>query len=224
MQDYAPLSPPYRVFVLDDHKLVTELLAQRLATDTAIRVVGSGNTGNAAFEFLAQHRVDVLLLDMELGGEDGIGLARSLLQREPGLRILGLSGYVDSHYPLALLEAGGRGFLSKRTTTRELVDSVRRVARGDLAVGADVAWHLATAVRDAGPMHRLRGLTHKESEVLRLLSLGHNADEISEALAISIKTVQSHRHNLRRKLNLKSDVEMCLLALKAGLVRVHEAK
>ena len=101
---------------------------------------------------------------------------------------------------------------------------MRRVARGDLAISPDVAFHLATAVREAGPVSKLRGLTAKEVEVLKLLSRGHSVDEISATLAISPKTVQSHRHNLRRKLKLKSDVELCLLALKAGFVRVHEAK
>ena len=224
MQAYAPLAPPFRVYLADDHKLVTELLAQRLICDAAIDVVGSGNSGAATVHFLRQHRVDVLLLDMELDGDDGVRVARELLAHDPGLRIVGLSAHVDSHYPLTLLEAGGRGFLSKRATTRELVEGVRRVARGDLAISPDVAFHLATSVREAGPVNKLRGLTLKEIEVMKLLSLGHSLSEISELLAISVKTVQSHRHNLRRKLNLKSDVELCLLALKAGFVRIHEAK
>jgi two-component system invasion response regulator UvrY len=224
MQTYAPLSPPYRVFVLDDHVFIAELLAHRLSTDSAIKVVGSGTSGAAACEFVRRERVDIILLDMELADDDGVRIARELLALEPRLRLLGLSAHVASHYPTTLLEAGGRGFLSKRASTRELVDGVRRVARGDLAISADVAFHLATAVQNSGPLHRLRDLTGKEAEVLRLLSCGHSIDEISGVLAISAKTVQTHRSNLRRKLHLKSDVELCLLALKAGMVRVHEAK
>ena len=144
MQGYLPLSPPFRVYVVDDHKLVAELLTQRLSIDNAILVVGSGNSGAAARHFLAEQRVDVVLLDMEIGDENGITVARELLALDPRLRIIGLSAYVESHYPLALLEAGGRGFLSKRITTRDLVEGVRRVARGDLAIGPDVAYHLAT--------------------------------------------------------------------------------
>jgi DNA-binding NarL/FixJ family response regulator len=224
MQEYAPLSPPYRVYVVDDHKLVTELLSLRLSTDQAISVVGSGNTGAAARRFVAEQRVDVVLLDMEIGEEDGVGVARELLAIEPRLRIVGLSAFVSSHYPLTLLEAGGRGFLSKRITTRELVENVRRVARGDLAIGADVAYHLATAVRDSGPVNKLRLLTGKESSVLQLLARGFAIDEIAQDLQMSAKTVQAHRNNMRRKLKLRSDVELCLMALKAGFVRVHEAK
>ena len=224
MQEYAPLSPPYRVYLVDDHKLVTELLTHGLAADHAITVVGSGNNGAAAKRFVAEQRVDVVLLDMEIGQEDGVGLARELLVIDPRLRIIGLSAFVSTHYPLTLLEAGGRGFLSKRTTPRELADSVRRVARGDLAISADVAYHLATDVRDVGPVNKLRLLTGKESSVLHLLARGYAVEEIAQDLHMSAKTVQAHRNNMRRKLKLRSDVELCLMALKAGFVRVHEAK
>ncbi|MCC6710223.1 MAG: response regulator transcription factor [Gammaproteobacteria bacterium] len=224
MQEYAPLSPPYRVYVVDDHKLVTELLIHRLSGDPAIHVVGSGNCGAAARHFVAEQRVDIVLLDMEIGEEDGIGVARELLAIDPRLRIIGLSAFAAGHYPLTLLEAGGRGYLSKRITTRELADNVRRVARGDLAIGADVAYHLATDVRDSGPVNKLRQLTGKENSVLCLLARGWAVEEIAEDLNMSPKTVQTHRNNMRRKLKLRSDVELCLLALKAGFVRVHEAK
>ncbi len=224
MQEYAPLSPPYRVYIVDDHKLVTELLAHRLSADSSISVVGSGNTGAAARHFVAEHRVDIVLLDMEIGQEDGVGLARELLAVDARLRIIGLSAHISSHYPLTLLEAGGRGYLSKRITARDLADNVRRVARGDLAIGADIAYHLATDVRDSGPVNKLRSLTGKESSVLALLARGFAVEEIARDLQMSAKTVQAHRNNMRRKLKLRSDVELCLLALKAGFVRVHEAK
>ena len=224
MQEYASLSPPYRVYVVDDHKLVTELLTQRLSTDHAIAVVGSGNSGASACHFVAEQPVDVVLLDMEIGEEDGVGVARELLAIDPRLRIIGLSAFASGHYPLTLLEAGGRGFLSKRSSTRDLVENVRRVARGDLAIGADVAYHLATNVRDMGPVNKLRNLTPKEGAVLRLLARGYATDEIATELDMSPKTVQTHCSNMRRKLGLRSDVELCLMALKAGLVRVHEAK
>lgn len=224
MQEYASLAPPYRVYVVDDHKLVTELLTQRLSTDHAIAVVGSGNCGASARHFVAEQPVDVVLLDMEIGDEDGVGVARELLAIDPRLRIIGLSAFAAGHYPLTLLEAGGRGFLSKRTSTRDLVENIRRVARGDLAIGADVAYHLATNVRDMGPVNKLRNLTPKEAAVLRLLARGYATDEIATELDMSPKTVQTHCSNMRRKLALRSDVELCLMALKAGLVRVHEAK
>lgn len=224
MQRYAPLSPPFRVFVLDDHKFVGELLAQRLATDPHIDVLGIGNRASAGLEVIADEAIDIMLVDMDLGEDDGVEITREMLALRPGLRVIGLSAHFESHYPLALLEAGGRGFLSKRASAREVIDGVRRVARGDLAISPEVAFYLATEVKEPGPAARLRALTAKELEVLELLSRGCSVGEISESLGISAKTVQSHRASMKRKLDLTTDVELCLLALRAGIVRVHDAK
>lgn len=224
MQHFAPLAPPFRVYVVDDHHFIAELLAQRLTADTAIDVVGMGNSGSQALAFVRTQRVDIVLLDMQLEDDNGVHVACELLACDPRLRVIGLSAHHDSHYPLSLLEAGARGFIAKRASTRELIEGVRRVARGDLAISPDVAYHLATGVRECGPRQRLQQLTPKETEVLRMLARGHAVAEIACALAISAKTVHSHRNAMRRKLKLGSDVELCLLALKAGLVHMHETR
>ena len=102
------------------------------------------------------------------------------------------------------------------------MDAVRRVARGDLAVSSDVAFHLATAVRDDGAVRRVKGLSPRELEVLRLLATGVALDQIAESLGISVKTIQSHRKNLRTKLKVQTDAALCLTALKAGMVSLRD--
>ncbi len=224
MTSYSPLSPPFRVFILDDHKFISELLAHRLATDHQVKVVGIANKASAALHFLGEQAADIALVDMQLGEEDGVDSARRMLEVAPDLRIIGLSAHAESHYPIALLEAGGRGFVSKRASATEIADGVRRVARGDLAISADVAFYLATEMKESGPVNRLRALTAKEVEVLELLSRGYSIGEISDTLEISNKTVQSHRASMKKKLSLTTDVELCLLALKAGLVHMHDTR
>lgn len=224
MQHYPPLAVPHRVYVLDDHQLVAELLAQRLAVDRGIEVVGLGRRAEDARHAVTTQRVDILLLDMQLEDSDGIALARELLTLAPRLRIIGLSAHHDTHYPQSLLEAGGRGFIAKKASSRELLEGIRRVARGDLAIGADVAYHFATAVGEAGPQRQLARLTEKEFDVFTQIARGHSLDEISAELGITLKTVQSHRSSLRRKLRARNDVELCLLALRAGCLQVHEAR
>ena len=224
MTNYSPLSPPYRIFIVDDHKFIGELLAHRLSTDHHIKVVGIGNNTSAALHSLREQRIDIALVDMELGTESGVNATREMLALDPGLRVIGLSAHSESHYPIALLEAGARGFISKRASATEVVDGIRRVARGDLAISPDVALYLATEMKETGPVRRLRALTVKEIEVLQLLSIGCSVGEISSRLEISTKTVQSHRANMKKKLSLTTDVELCLLALKAGIVRMHDGK
>ncbi len=219
-----PLSPPFRVLIVDDHRIIGELLANRLVADHQIRVLGIGNNISSAVHFIRQQSVDIALVDMEIGEKCGIEASRQLLEINPNLRIIGLSAHFESHYPISLLEAGGRGFISKRSSATDIVDAIRRVARGDLAISPDVALHLATQVRETGPVKRLSLLTGKETEVLQLLAVGHSVDEISAHLNISVKTVQSHRANMKKKLSLTTDVELCLLALRAGIIRVHDGK
>ena len=222
MLHYPPLTPPYHVYILDDHRFLGELLAHRLGADSQVRVVGIGTTRQGVVDYIADHRVDILLLDMELEGADGVAVATELLQQRPNLRVIGVSAHVESHYPLTLLERGARGFVSKRVSTADLLNGIHRVARGDLAISPDVAMHLATSAREPGPVYQLRTLTGKEAEVLRLLARGHGVGTIAHELAITPKTVQSHRANLKRKLHASNDVELCLLALRAGLVAVRE--
>lgn len=224
MSNATPLSLPINVYILDDHRFIGELLAHRLSTDNHIRVVGIANKPSAALHFLQHETVDVVLVDMELGDDDGIDVTRQMLEVKPALRVIGLSAHSESHYPITLLEAGGRGFISKRASTSDVLEGIRRVARGDLAISPDVAFYLATEMKEAGPVRRVRALTAKEIEVLQLISVGCSVDEVSQRLDISSKTVQSHRANMKRKLALTTDVELCLLALRAGIVRVHDVK
>lgn len=222
MNRYDPLTAPVGVAIVDDHKFIAELLAHRLSNDQQINLIGIGNKATTGLALAQNKDVDIVMLDMELGEDDGIAVAREMLLVRPDIRIIGLSAHVECHYPVALLEVGGRGFLSKRTSATELIDGIRRVARGDLAISPDVAYHFATEMREPGPNNQLRALTGKEVDVLKLISLGHSIEEISVALNISEKTVRSHRASMKRKLKLTTDVELCLLALRAGVIRMQE--
>ena len=224
MTTIKPLSMPINVFILDDHKFIGELLAHRLSTDHHINVVGIANKPGAALHALREETIDVVLIDMDLGDDDGVDVARDMLALKPSVRVIGLSAHSESHYPITLLEAGGRGFISKRASATDVLDGIRRVARGDLAISPDVAFYLATEMKEQGPVKRLRALTAKEIEVLQLISLGCSVEEVSARLEISSKTVQSHRANMKKKLDITTDVELCLLALKAGIVNMHDAK
>ena len=215
------LRPPFRVMIVDDHRFVAELLAQRLGVDSQIEVVGIANRVSAALHLAAGQAVDIALLDMELDAEDGLYLARELRNRHPEMRLVGLSVHDSDHYPIALLELGGIGFISKKASAREVVESVRRVAEGHLAISPAIAVYLATQCTPSNPIEVIRGLTAKEREILNLIAQGYRVRDIAQREALSEKTIQSHRSSLRRKLSARTDVDLCLFALKSGLVNVH---
>lgn len=218
-----PVKPPYRLLLVDDHKFVCEMLAHKLALDRSIEIVGIANHGATAVAIARKQAIDIVLLDMALEQEDGIGVARQLLEVQPGIRIIGLSVHDQSYYPLALLELGGVGFLSKRTSARDIGEAVRRVAAGGMAVSPEIAVFLATHA-SGSPLERVKQLTAKETEVLAKLASGLSVKEIARQLGLTTKTVQSHRNSLRKKLKVRTDVELCLIAIKSGLVDIHRLR
>lgn len=218
-----PVKPPFKVLVVDDHKFVCEMLAHKLATDRSVEVVGIANHGSTAVELARTRHIDIVLLDMTLEQEDGIGVARQLLDVQPHIRIIGLSMHEKGHYPQTLLELGGMGFLTKRTSAREIGEAVRRVAAGNMAVSPEIAVFLArhTAL---STLERLKQLTAKETEVLQLIAAGLTVKAIADSLGLTDKTVQSHRNSLRKKLGARTDVELCLIAIRSGLVDLHRLR
>jgi DNA-binding NarL/FixJ family response regulator len=217
-----PLSPPYRLMIVDDHKFVVELLAQRLAVETKIEIVGLANRGSAAAHIVENQKVDIVLLDMELDREDGIHVARRLLELDEKLRIIGLSMHDADHHPIALLELGGVGFLSKSATGREIIEGVNRVAAGEMAISPKIAVFMATEFKNPSPIDQVRALSPKELSVLRYIAKGFTVEQIARESGVVEKTIQSHRARLRRKLEVSTDVELCLLAIKSGLMSIHD--
>jgi two-component system, NarL family, nitrate/nitrite response regulator NarL len=215
------LRPPYRVILVEDHKFVAEILAQRLSMDAAVKIVGIAHQGAGALELIARHEVDIVLLDMELEQEDGIGVAQALWQQKPELRIIGLSMHDADYHPHALLELGGMGFLSKRAYTKDVSDAIRRVANGDLAVSPQIAAHLVRQSSAHSPVTQLNSLTHKEVQVLSEIAQGFSVKQIAKRSGLTEKTIQTHRNNMRKKLHATTDVQLCLIAIRAGLIDIH---
>jgi two-component system invasion response regulator UvrY len=221
MTKTRPLNPPFHLLVLHDYRFAVELLAQRLKADPAMRMVSIGHHPATALSTAARQRVDIALLDMELIDEDSISIAKDLLALSPATRLIGFSRHAEALYPETLMDLGARGFLSRASSSAEVIDAIRRVARGDLVISAEVARYFATLSGKRGRRRLLGSLTNKECAVLRLLARGCAIGEIARQLSIAVKTVQSHRCNMKRKLEVRSDVELCLLALRSGLASVH---
>ena len=219
--NYPPLDPPFRVMIVDDHKFLVELLAQRLSIESKVEIVGMANRGTEALHIAKTEKVDIVLLDMELDREDGIHVARGLLDIDPKIRIVGLSMHDADHHPLSLLELGGLGFISKSATGREIIDGITRVAAGEMAISPKIAVYLATQCSNPSPIDQIRSLSSKELEVLVFIAEGFSVKEIAKKLNVVDKTIQSHRGQLRKKLNVTTDVELCLIAIRSGLVGIH---
>ncbi|HEV8463114.1 MAG TPA: response regulator transcription factor [Gaiellaceae bacterium] len=205
-----------RIVVVDDHAVVRTGLRMLLEAEDDIEVVGeAGNTRDAVFEVRAQ-KPDVILLDVVMPGESGIEATPKLLHEAPEARILVLSMQDDPRYVREAFAAGASGYVLKEAVDAEVVSAIREVAGGTRyvhpalgarMVAADAA---ARAAADSDP------LSDREHEVLKLLALGHTNQEIAQKLYISVRTAETHRAHIMRKLNLTTRAELVRYALEHG--------
>ena len=219
----SALQAPYKVMIVDDHKFIVELLAHRLSVESKIEVVGMANRGPAAVHIAKTEDVDIVLLDMEFDQEDGIHIARDLLGIDPNIRIIGLSMHDEDHHPVSLLEIGGVGYLSKSASGREIIEGINRVAAGDMAISPKIAVYLATRYKNPSPIEQVRELSPRELDALVEIGKGYSVEEIANRANVSEQTIRGHRSRLKEKLDVKTDVQLCFIAIKSGLIKVQDA-
>jgi two-component system, NarL family, response regulator NreC len=208
-----------RVLIADDHPVLRSGLRVLLGADPDLEVVGEAGTGEETLRLAEELRPDVVLLDIGMPGESGIETVRRLKAKLPALKVLFLTMHEEEGMLLEALNAGGDGYLIKRADEAEIVQAIRAVRRGDVYVHPAMTRALLsqaeTAERSPEPVEPL---SHREIDVLRLLARGNTNRQIAELLALSIRTVESHRANLMGKLGLSSRVELVTYAEEQGLL------
>ena len=207
-----------RVLIVDDHAVVRTGLRRVLDAEDDIETVGeAADAERAVFEAI-ESRPDVVLLDVMMPGKSGIEGLPTLLQAAPNARVLILSMQDDPRYVREAFDAGASGYVLKEAADTEVVGAVRAVAAGEQYVHPSLGARLVAA--DAEERRRAADdpLSDREREVLRLLALGHTNQEIASMLYISVRTAETHRAHIMRKLGLDSRAELVRYALAAGLL------
>jgi DNA-binding NarL/FixJ family response regulator len=205
-----------RVAVVEDQRLLRELLAALLERQADIEVVGTAETGKEAIEMSDSLRPDVLLLDIGLPDLSGIEVARIVREKAPRVRVIALSIHSEPHVVREILAAGARGYVLKSAAVSELIDALRTVMAGSIYLSPDVA-HVAVGVALAKGTLKAPRLGRRETEVVGLVAEGKSTREIAERLGISPATVEVHRRNIMRKLGLHSVAQLTKFALRHGL-------
>jgi two-component system NarL family response regulator len=202
-----------RVAIAEDQRLMREALGALLAREPDITVVGEASTGREAIELVQAKRPDVLVLDISLPKLDGIEVARTLLLRHPGLKVLALSVHNNVDVVRRTLKAGAVGYVHKSAPMSELVRAIRDVMQNNVYLSPRIT-RQALGERLGAP-HDL--LSRRERQVLALIAEGKRSSEIAVRLKISIATVEVHRRNIMRKLGLHTIAELTRYAVREGL-------
>lgn len=210
-----------KVLVVDDHRLVRAGILRVLNDVKGIEVVAEADSGEAALELAAAHHPDVVLMDVQMPGMGGIEASRRLLRRDPDLKIIAVTVFNEAPFPLQLLEAGVVGYVTKAADPREMITAIRKVKVGQRYLSTDVAQQIALASQDPERQRSpFSALTGREMQIATMVVNCRRVQEISEALCLSPKTVNSYRYRIFDKLNISSDVELTRLAIRHGMIDV----
>jgi DNA-binding NarL/FixJ family response regulator len=200
------VSPPIRVLIADDQRVVREGLTMVLGLLPDVEVVGAASDGHEAVAFARRLHPDVVLMDLRMPRCDGVEATRLLRQHVPGARVVVLTTYADDRSVLEALHAGARGYLTKDAGGSQIRQALQQVLADHAAIDPAVQHHLLDAVTAAAhppgapaPARGLDGLTARETEVLSLIAAGLSNTEIAARLVVSEGTVKSHINHLLAK-------------------------
>lgn len=209
-----------RVAIADDHALVRQGLRRILEAELDIQVIGEAQDGEEALRLVQQTHPDVLILDISMPGKDGLEATREIRAQGVHTRVLILTMHNEEHYALRTLRSGAQGFLYKGADSEELLRAVRAVAQGVTYMPPEIERAFAEKFVHPEVAHPAERLTHREFQVLRLLAQGLTNREIAAELGIQLKTVDSHRRRILKKLGLRNNADLTRFAIRHGLIEL----
>lgn len=211
-----------RVAIADDHALVREGMRRMLSGSRQIDVVGEAANGAEAVSLVSEKEPDVLLLDITMPVKDGIEATEEIVELKKNTKILILSMHADEQYALRTLRAGANGFISKGARLEELLKAIKEVHNGERYLPEQISETLGeSGIEDKIDEKSLVDmLSPREYQVMSYLAQGMTSREIADVLAISPKTVDTHRGHLLKKLRLRNNADLTRFAIQNGMVKV----
>ncbi len=209
------------ILIADDHQVFRDGIVSIMDEVADINVIAEAKDGREVLEKLNEVSPDVILMDISMGGANGIETTQLLKKEYPEIKVLVLSMHDESNYIVKMLEAGAIGYLLKDAGSTEMIKAIREVALGNTYYSQQVSAILVQQLTSGKKLKDSKAnipLTRREREVLHLIVEENTNSEIAKALFISIRTVDTHRRNLIEKLGVKNTVGLVKYAMKHGLV------
>ena len=215
-----------RLVLADDHAMMREGLKSLIGNEVDLEVVGEADTGKAIVELARKAGAHIVVMDVAMPDLNGIEATRKLLKAMPNIKVVALSGHANGEFVREMLKAGASAYVLKSRAYEELVRAIREVMKGkkylspDIAQGVVDAYVEISSSMSANPAFVV--LTDREREALQLIAEGKSTKEVADALSVSVKTIETHRHNIMEKLNLHSVAELTKYAIREGLTSVDK--
>jgi two-component system nitrate/nitrite response regulator NarL len=210
---------PIRIVLVDDHPVVRKGLCSCLARHEHLVIVGEAGDGREALRKVGELSPDLVLMDIDMPHMDGLAATAQLRKDSPGVKVLVLSMHKQSDYVLRILQSGARGYVLKETSPDELVKAIEMVHAGEAFFSPEIARvALNQFVRGAGAGPHTGELSNREREVLIAIAEGLSNKEIAVRLGVGVRTVETHRERIMRKLDIHSIAGLTKFAIAKGLI------
>ena len=209
-------SQPRSVLIVDDHPIVRQGLSQLINAEHDLMVCGDAATVDEAMQSLDSADPDVVIIDLSLADSDGLELIKEIRNKTRQLPVLVLSMHDENMYAERLLSAGANGYIMKQAAADQLLIALRRVLAGGVYVSEDLGASMVERLagsegkQDSNPFERL---SNRELQVMNLIGRGQTTREVAENLNLSVKTVESHRQRIKKKLNLQTSAQLVHFAV-----------
>ncbi len=209
-----------RILIADDHAIVREGLKQIVVRENDVRVTGEAGTAAELFQMLKKDDWDIVILDINMPDRSGLDSLKQIRSEYPDLPVLILSMYSEDQYGIRAIKAGAGGYLKKVSAPEELVRAIRKIVSGGKYISPELAEKLAETVEARKLAAGYEALSDREYQVMCQIASGKSAENIANALNISVHTVYSYRNRILEKLHLKSNVELTQYVLQNKLIEV----
>lgn len=208
-----------KILLIDDHPLVLDGIRACLEQSKSVTVSGTANDGEQALALAAKIQPDVALMDISMPGMNGFALAEAFSHQLPEIKVLIFTMHDDRDYIVRMAQHNIAGYILKDATSDELLTAIEKVYNGGSYFSSGVAHKLLSQMVDS---HSLRmfpdeSLSEREQEVLKLLAAGQSNKKIARALCLSVRTIESHRFNIKKKLDIKSSAGLIRYAIDKGI-------
>ncbi|MBV6485002.1 MAG: Transcriptional regulatory protein DegU [Flavobacteriales bacterium] len=208
-----------KILIADDHTIIRNGLKLMLDKNSKFKIVGDVNSGNAAIDFIEKNpnQVDIVLMDIDMPGMNGIEATKILTSKHPHIKVLALTMHKEEKFINDMINAGALSYILKETDIPELVQAIENTAQGKKYYSNEVSMSLINALMKKGTDNG-HDLLKRELDVLKLIASGMTNKEAGEKLFISARTVESHRRNILDKLDFKNTSEMIRYAIENDLI------
>ena len=206
-----------RILVVDDHPVFREGLRYAFSEKPDLKVVAEAVNGREMLEKVQEYEIDLVLLDVTMENESSLSYMKEVRNKKPDVPILVISVYPENHFATRYINAGASGYITKERPLDELLSAIRKVASGSKYLKADILENIVFCSSETYKTGH-QSLSNREFEIFLLLVSGEPLILIAQKLCLSVKTISSHRSNILRKMNMKSNAQLIQYAIKNMLI------